>query len=131
MLSYLMIGADDLDASGEFYKAVLTPLGYDLAETDEGLRFSLADALDKDNGPGTIYVQPPFDGGPARPANGMMPGLRAGSREMVDQIHRAGLNAGGVDDGAPGTRPYYTERFYVAYLRDPVGNKLAIFTVDA
>jgi hypothetical protein len=120
-----------MEASGAFYRAVLTPLGYEADETEEGLRFSLADALDKDNGPGTIYVQPPFDGGPARPANGVMPGFRAGSRDMVDHIHQAGLDAGGVDEGAPGTRPYYTERFYVAYLRDPVGNKLAIFTVDA
>ena len=32
-----------------------------------------------------------------------------------------------ADEGKPGIRAAYTDDFYVAYLRDPVGNKIAVF----
>jgi catechol 2,3-dioxygenase-like lactoylglutathione lyase family enzyme len=45
----------------------------------------------------------------------------------VDAAHAAGLAAGGTDEGAPGHRPPGTPGFYGAYLRDPTGNKIALF----
>lgn len=57
----------------------------------------------------------------------MMPAFRADSRAQVDQVHAAGIANGGADEGSPGTRAAYTAGFYVAYLRDPIGNKVAIF----
>jgi hypothetical protein len=84
---------------------------------------------DRDNGPGTIYVMRPFDGGLATSGNGMMPAFRAPDAAEVRNLHIAGLAAGGTNEGAPGTRSYYSPNFYVAYLRDPVGNKLAVFAV--
>jgi hypothetical protein len=56
-----------------------------------------------------------------------MPALRADSRAKLDEIHAAGLANGGTDEGEPGIREAYTSDFYVAYLRDPVGNKIAVF----
>jgi hypothetical protein len=58
--------------------------------------------------------------------NGMMPAFRAESRVKVDELHAAGLASGGV---SPGTRAAYTRGFYVAYLRDPIGNKLAVSAI--
>lgn len=129
MLGYITIGANDLKTSGRFYDTLLVPLGYqkDIGETY--LRYSLEGVMDKDNGPGTVYVMKPFDGGVATSGNGMMPAFRAAGAEMVQALYTAGLAVGGADEGAPGTRSYYSDDFYVAYLRDPVGNKVAVFTV--
>ena len=129
MLSYLSVGANDVAASAAFYRAVLGAIGYEESTHGAAVRFSLPAAADKDNGPGTVWVQAPFDGKPATPSNGMMPAFRAGGPEKVAAVHAAGLAAGGSDEGAPGTRSYYAPDFYVAYLRDPVGNKLAVFCV--
>ena len=129
MLSYLSIGANDVAKSARFYQAVLVPLGYEREDSGQSVRFSLPETADRDNGPGTVWVQRPFDGKPATPGNGMMPAFRTGSADLVRALHAAGLDAGGSDEGQPGTRSYYSDTFYVAYLRDPVGNKLAVFCV--
>lgn len=127
MLSYLFIGANDIDASARFYDAILLPLGYEKESSDGQHSYSLSDIEDKSNGPGTVHVAKPFDGQPATVGNGMMPAFRADSRNQVENVHAGGLANGGADEGSPGTRAAYTAGFYVAYLRDPVGNKVAVF----
>lgn len=129
MLDYFTIGANDVVASGRFYYALLLPLGYEKQAGEEYLRYSLPAIADGDNGPNTIYVMKPFDGGVATPGNGMMPAFRMPDDATVREVHAAGMAAGGTDEGAPGTRSYYTPNFYVGYLRDPVGNKVALFAV--
>ena len=129
MLDYLTIGANDVEASGRFYDALLMPLGYEKQSGDDYAQYSLAGVADRDNGPGTVYVVKPFDGRPATPGNGMMPAFRVADDAKVRESHAAGISAGGIDEGGPGTRSYYSDTFYVAYLRDPVGNKVALFTV--
>lgn len=127
MLSYLFIGANDLEASARFYYAILSPLQY-VKEPSEGhYCFSLPETMDKFNGPGSIHVARPFNGEPASVGNGMMPALKANSRAQVDEIYAAGLACGGTDAGSPGIREAYTADFYVAYLHDPVGYKIAVF----
>lgn len=129
MLGYLMIGANEVAQSVRFYDAILLPIGYRREDGDGYARYAIDGVADRDNGPGTIYVMRPFDGGPATSGNGIMPAFRAPDAGEVRKLHIAGLAAGGIDEGAPGTRSYYSPNFYVAYLRDPVGNKLAVFTV--
>ncbi|MBX9458650.1 MAG: VOC family protein [Rhizobium sp.] len=129
MLSYLTIGANDLAVSSRFYDAILTPLGYSRRDAKGYAQYSLEGVADRDNGPGTVDVMEPFDGQSATPGNGMMPAFRAPDATTVREVHAAGLVAGGSDEGAPGTRSNYSPTFYVAYLRDPVGNKLSVFTV--
>ena len=51
--------------------------------------------------------------------------FRADSASQVRAFHAAGLSNGGTDEGPPGVREYYEPEFFVAYLRDPDGNKLA------
>lgn len=129
MLSYMTIGANDLDMSGRFYDALLLPLGYVRQVDATYIQYALEGVADRDNGPCTVYVMKPFDGGVATPGNGMMPAFRAPQPEHVQALHAAGIAAGGTDEGGPGTRSYYNDTFYVAYLRDPVGNKVAVFAV--
>jgi hypothetical protein len=127
MLSYLFIGANDVEASARFYDAVLSPLGYEKDRSEGQYCFSLPETADKSNGPGSIHIAKPFNGQDATAGNGMMPALRADSRAKVDEVHATGIASGGTDEGKPGIREAYTDDFYVAYLRDPVGNKIAVF----
>ena len=49
--------------------------------------------------------------------------FKAKSRSEVDAFWRAGIAAGGTDDGPPGLRHYHAA-YYDAFLRDPDGNKV-------
>jgi catechol 2,3-dioxygenase-like lactoylglutathione lyase family enzyme len=50
--------------------------------------------------------------------------FKAPDRAAVDAFWRAGLDAGGTDDGGPGLRPHYHPHYYAAFLRDPAGNRV-------
>jgi hypothetical protein len=52
--------------------------------------------------------------------------VQATGRVAVDAAHAAGLGAGGTDDGPPGPRPQYGQRYYAAYLRDPDGLRVEV-----
>lgn len=124
MLSYVTIGADDVPRSARFYAAILAPLGYATTEAADGFEFARAGGL------GTVYVRKPYDGREASVGNGSMTAFQAETHDLVRRLHAAGLAAGGSDEGAPGFRDAYSDRFYVGYLRDPVGNKIAIFCTN-
>ena len=126
MLSYITLGANDMHASERFYTALLVPLGYRKQVDSEGLTFALP-APAGGGGPCVVYVKPPFDGRPATVGNGSMTAFRTGSHDSVRQVHAAAIAAGGSDEGAPGFRAAYSKDFFVAYVRDPVGNKIALF----
>ena len=59
-----------------------------------------------------------------------MVAFQARSQSQVRDLHRAALAAGGSDDWEPGFRTVYGLHFYVGYLRDPHGNKIALFSND-
>lgn len=59
-----------------------------------------------------------------------MVAFEADSQQQVRDLHTAALAAGGRDEGLPGFRSAYGAQFYVAYLRDPQGNKIALFSSD-
>ena len=130
MLSYIRVGANDIPLSGRFYTAILTPLGYQMKEVPKGFEFTFPDLPDGSRGPAAVYVGKPYDGKAATVGNGSMTAFQAETHEMVRNLHAAGLQAGGSDEGAPGFRAEYGDRFYVGYLRDPLGNKVAIFSVN-
>ncbi|MDI1283812.1 MAG: VOC family protein [Reyranella sp.] len=127
MLSYITIGANDVPVSGRFYAAILIPLGYAHTDAGNAAIFVRPEGPDRLGGPNTIYVAKPYDGREATVGNGSMTAFQTATHASVRAIHAAGLQAGGSDEGAPGFRAEYTEHFYVAYLRDPVGNKIAVF----
>lgn len=122
MLLYTTLGTNDLPRATRFYDAIMGVLGQ--PRLDTGSEDWVAWGRDYDNGLG-LWLTAPFDGGPATPGNGAMQAFKADSAAQVRDWYAAGLSAGGQDEGAPGTRPDYGPQFYVAYLRDPDGNKLA------
>ncbi|WP_370205096.1 VOC family protein [Pararhodobacter marinus] len=130
MIAYVTVGADDMARARRFYDALLPALGYGLDEGPEGLSYALPVPPGQSPVLPDFYVKPPFDGAPARAGNGTMVAFQARSQQQVRRLHAAGLEAGGTDEGAPGFRADYGADFYVAYLRDPQGNKIALFSND-
>lgn len=122
MISYITIGASDLDRAGAFYDAVLGALGGQrLWRQGDWIGYG----PDADHA--TVMVCAPENGEAARAGNGIMIGLKAETPEQVHAFHAAALAQGGVCAGPPGPRPAYGEGYYLAYVRDPDGNKLAAF----
>lgn len=128
MIAYVTVGADDIAVAKRFYSAFLHGLGYELSEGAEGLSYALPLQPGQSVALPDFYVKPTFDGLPASAGNGAMIAFEARSQQKVRELHAAALAAGGSDEGAPGFRASYGPRFYVGYLRDPQGNKIALFS---
>ena len=123
MIGYVTIGANDGEKSGKFYDAVFGAFGIERKFSDSGwLGYG-----PKDSDSHSVYVCPPFNKEPATFGNGIMIAFPAKSKEQVEAAHKAGLANGGKDEGAPGFRPADQQTWYGAYLRDPVGNKIAVY----
>ena len=130
MIAYVTVGADDLARAKRFYSAFLPALGYEFSEGPEGLSYALPVPPGQSPVLPDFYVKPTFDGRPASAGNGAMVAFEARSQCQVRHLHAAALQAGGSDEGAPGFRAAYGPNFYVGYLRDPQGNKIALFSSD-
>ena len=123
MFSHIVIGANDIAASQAFYDAALGVLGVPPGYIDErGRVIYMRDG-------GRFVVTKPLDGEPAIGANGGTIGFLAASPELADAWHAAGLAAGGTAiEDPPGIRHATEGRIvYLAYLRDPAGNKVCAF----
>lgn len=130
MIAYVTVGADDIARARRFYTAFLPALNYTLKEGPEGLSYALAQQPDQSVALPDFYVKPTFDGCPASAGNGAMIAFEARNQKQVRDLHAAALAAGGFDEGQPGFRDTYGPHFYVGYLRDPQGNKIALFSND-
>ena len=130
MIAYVTFGADDIARARHFYSAFLLALGYGLKEGPEGLSYALPVEPGQRPVLPDFYVKPPFDGSPASVGNGVMIAFEARSQKQVRELHAAAVAAGGFDEGQPGFRASYGPHFYVSYLRDPQGNKIALFSSD-
>ncbi|WP_417676502.1 VOC family protein [Roseibium sp.] len=128
MIAYVTVGADDIARARRFYSAFLPALGYELEEGPEGLSYVLPVHPGQSAVLPDFYVKPPYDGRPASAGNGSMVAFEARTQKEVRELHAAALLAGGSDEGQPGFRASYGPRFYVGYLRDPQGNKIALFS---
>lgn len=128
MIAYVTVGADDMARAKRFYSAFLLALDYGLKEGPEGLSYALPVAPGENPVYPDFYVKPTFDGRPASAGNGAMVAFEASNQRQVQNLHAAALAAGGSDEGQPGFRDAYGPHFYVGYLRDPQGNKVALFS---
>ncbi len=119
MFSHVMLGANDVDASKAFYDATITALGGREGRKDDKGRVIYM------HGGSLFLLTQPIDGEPACHANGGTIGFAAESTEAADAWHAAGLAAGGTAiEDAPGYRSNAFGKLYLAYLRDPAGNKI-------
>lgn len=120
MFSHVMLGADDIAASKAFYDAALGALDVTAGVEDEWGRVVYSHAG------GRFLLTRPIDGAPASHGNGSTLGFAAASTAAADAWHAAGLAKGGTAcEDPPGIRHGTAGRtLYLAYLRDPAGNKL-------
>lgn len=119
MFSHITVGANDLEASKRFYDAALGALGVEPGVVDD--RPSVWYRTSR----GLFGLLNPIDGRPACHANGGTIGFAARTPEAVEAFHRAGVENGGVSiEDPPGERQNPFGRLYLAYLRDPAGNKI-------
>jgi catechol 2,3-dioxygenase-like lactoylglutathione lyase family enzyme len=122
MLLYTTIGTNDLTRGTAFWGPIMENLGHaPLPGLDRGWA---GWGKDYDSGYG-FYLCPTFDGQPASAGNGLTLAFPARDAAHVRDLYALALAKGGTDDGAPGTRDYYSPDFYVAYVRDPDGHKVA------
>ncbi len=119
MFSHIMIGANDIQASKVFYDAVLGAMGHKPGVMDpKGRCFYFTDA-------GIFALTPPINGEPASCGNGSTIGFAAKDQATADAWHAAGLANGGTTlEDPPGYREGPLGKLYLAYLRDPSGNKV-------
>ena len=119
MFSHVMLGANDLEASREFYDATLATLGHGKPAKDAKGRYFYRTRS------GVFAITEPINGEPACHGNGSTLGFAAPSTAAVDAWHAAGLANGGTDcEEPPGVRQSNGVQLYLAYLRDPAGNKV-------
>ena len=119
MFSHMMVGTNDVSRSKKFYDALFGSVGGKPGREDDKGR-----VIYMHNG-GIFLITPPIDGQPATHANGGTIGFAMDNPEQADAWHAAGAANGGepIED-APGVRTGAMGSLYLAYLRDPDGNKL-------
>ncbi len=123
MFSHLMIGTNDIERSKRFYDAVLAVLG--VGEPSRNVNATGQTRLFYRHEGGTFCVSEPIDGEPATCANGATIGFKCSSPEQLQQFHDVAVANGGVSiEEAPGPRESQMGVLYLAYVRDPDGNKL-------
>ena len=119
MFSHIMVGASDINESKIFYDAILGALGHEPGVIDEKGRCFYFTKL------GVFSISKPIDGEPVSHGNGSTIGFAAESGAMADAWHAAGLaNGGTAIEEPPGPREGSIGKIYLAYLRDPAGNKI-------
>src|SRR6201984_1690489 len=119
MFSHIMVGSNDIARSKKFYDALFAAMGAQPATEDARGRLAYAH-----NG-GRFMVSPPIDGKPACHANGGTIGFTIARAKQANAWHAAGVANGGTSiEDPPGIRQGAAGPMYLAYLRDPDGNKL-------
>jgi predicted enzyme related to lactoylglutathione lyase len=119
MYSHNMVGANDMDAAKKFYDATFQAIGGKPGIVDDKGRL-----IYMHNG-GLFLVTKPIDGEPATAGNGCTIGFAMDGPEQAKAWHDAGVAAGGTSiEDPPGVREGGFGQLYLAYLRDPSGNKL-------
>lgn len=127
MLAYVMVGTSNVKRSAKFYDAALKPLGLVRTHADKNsLGYGPKSAPKKS----AFFVTKPYNKKAATFGNGTMISLAAKSRRAVNGFHAAALANGGTDEGKPGPRPAGATN-YIAYARDPDGNKICAYCAKA
>ena len=123
-IGYITLGTNDLDRATTFYDELLGSIGAErYIVTDRGVSWTFGEATS------SFSVMKPFDGEPSSVGNGVMVALGLGSRDVVNSAYNLALKIGATGNGEPGPRG--DAGFYAAYVRDPDGNKLALFCIES
>ena len=118
MFSHIMVGVNDLEVSKKFYDALLGTLGMAPGVANNNRYFYRSRT-------GSFGITTPINGEPATHGNGSTIGFNMASPEQADAFHAAGIANGGTTcEDPPGWREGSVGKLYLAYVRDPDGNKI-------
>ena len=118
MFSHIMVGVNDLEVSKKFYDALLGTLGIAPGVANNN-RYVYRSRT------GSFGITTPINGEPATHGNGSTIGFNMESPEQADAFHAAGIANGGTPcEDPPGWREGSVGKLYLAYVRDPDGNKI-------
>jgi catechol 2,3-dioxygenase-like lactoylglutathione lyase family enzyme len=118
MFSHVMFGVNDLEVSRKFYDALLGTLDIGPGVAN-GQRYFYRSPT------GSFGITKPINGEAATHGNGSTLGFAMKSTEQADAFHAAGIANGGTTcENPPGWREGSVGKMYLAYLRDPDGNKI-------
>jgi catechol 2,3-dioxygenase-like lactoylglutathione lyase family enzyme len=118
VIHHIDLAVADLQRSSDFYARALEPLKLGLLERHKHADGHAVVGFGVAPDP-VFWIR---NGRP--PVNHMHVAFLAASRHSVDAFHQAALEAGGVDNGQPGLRPHYAEKYYAAFVLDPDGNNI-------
>jgi len=119
MFTHVMVGTNDIKRAKHFYDALFAALEAPPGRIDDKGRVAYV------HKGAAFMISKPIDGQPACHANGGTVGIACDTPGAVDAWHQAGLAAGGTAiEDPPGPRQTSFGPAYLAYLRDPDGNKL-------
>ena len=122
MFSHVIVGVNDLEASRKFYDALMGTLGLKPGVYNHN---GVVGRYFYRSPTGSFGITQPLNGEPATHGNGSTLGFAMESPEQADAFHAAGVANGGTTcENPPGWRDGSVGRLYLAYLRDPDGNKL-------
>ncbi|HOZ24887.1 MAG TPA: VOC family protein [Thermomonas sp.] len=123
MFNHIMVGSNDIDRSEAFYNAVLGVLGAGPPLRNQSPSGHMRLFYRHDGS--TFCVAEPIDGEPATCANGATIGFKCSSPEQAKEFHDVAVASGGTSiEDPPGLRTSTLGSLYLAYVRDPDGNKL-------
>ncbi|KEI72455.1 VOC family protein [Endozoicomonas elysicola] len=116
MIDHVTISVSDVELSRKFYEAAFRPLGYKIAFGEEGRMWAF------DLGKGFLFeIRSPNT---TEALTSFHIAFRAESQLKVQEFYEAALQAGARDNGAPGSRPQYTENYYACFVYDPDGHNI-------
>lgn len=117
IIDHANLPVTDLARARRFYDLVMAELGCQVVAEDGP---AIGYGADGNWQFGIIETRSPF--APLHLA------FAASSRAVVDQFHKAAIDAGAQDNGAPGLRPQYHADYYAAFVIDPDGHNIeAVF----
>jgi catechol 2,3-dioxygenase-like lactoylglutathione lyase family enzyme len=112
LFDHIQLRVRDLEASKRFYRAVLGALDPPVPIVEGG---------------GWFYADELFVDVADGPTTRVHLAFQANSRAVVERFYQVALAAGGIDNGAPGERPYHAG-YFAAFVLDPDGNNVeAVF----
>jgi catechol 2,3-dioxygenase-like lactoylglutathione lyase family enzyme len=118
MFDHVKFGVTDYAASKAFFLRALEPLGvaviWEAAPPAQGVELS-------PKGKASLCLYPTEE----KPAH-LHLAFTAENRQQVEAFHRAALEAGAKDNGAPGLRPHYHASYYAAFVIGPDGHNIEV-----
>ncbi len=120
MIDHIALKVSDLQKSSDFYEKALAPLGYKKFEGDfdGAVGFGVSGVGDNS---GHLWL---FDEGNLQAISVAHVAFAAKDEDTVQEFYNTAIDAGGIDNGAPGLRPEYGEKYYGAFVVDPDGNNV-------